>query len=183
MVSGRIGQEDDMHIRTLIRRPASLLVVGCLIGLPGCGTNFDEILRQSVSATGRTFFDSLLTDLANTLADSFDGGEALPPGDGDDDGDNGGDTTPPDGPPLDQLTGDPAAGEGIYISNGCAACHCPDAGGGCALSAPSLVGVGTGTLDDRLRGDVDHPGGKFNFTNQDIVDLRAYLVALDAGNG
>ena len=38
-------------------------------------------------------------------------------------------------------------------------------------------------LDDRLRGDVQHPGGKFNLTNQDIVDLQAYLAGLAAGNG
>ncbi len=172
-----------MYTCTLKCRPASLLVVVGLMCLPGCGTNFDEILYQTASATGRTFFDSLLTDLANTLADSFEGGDTPPPGDGPNGDNGGGDPPPSDGPPLDQLTGDPGAGEGIYVSNGCAACHCADAGGGCALSAPSLVGVGTGTLDDRLRGDVDHPGGKFNFTNQDVVDLRAYLVALEAGNG
>lgn len=171
-----------MYKNIAVRWPSLLLVVVCLMGLSGCGTNFDEVLYQTASATGRTILDRLLTDLANTLADSFDLGGA--PAQGDElDGDNSGsDTVPPLGPPLEELTGDPAAGEGVYTSNSCAACHCADAGGGCALSAPSLVDVETETLDDRLRGDVDHPGGKFNFTNQDIVNLQAYLAGLDTDN-
>jgi mono/diheme cytochrome c family protein len=172
-----------MYTYTPIRLPASLLVVACLTGLSGCGTNFDEVLYQTASATSRTFLDILLTDLANTLADSFDQRDT-PASEDEDDGDNGGgDTNPPDGPPLEELTGDPGTGEGVYASNACAPCHCADAGGGCALSAPSLVGVETETLDDRLRGDVNHPGGKVNLTNQEIVDLQAYLAGLDTDNG
>lgn len=165
---------------TPIRWPASLLVVVLLVGMSGCGTNFEDILFQSASATGRTFFDLLLTDLANALADNFDRGDTPGQGDG---LDGGGDTTPADGPPLGDLTGSPDSGDGVYASSGCAACHCPEAAGGCALSAPSLVGVGTETLDDRLRGDVAHPGGKFNLTNQEIVDLQAYLASLAPGGG
>ena len=168
-----------MYLYTPKRWPASLLIVVCLMSLSACGTNFDEVLYQTAGATGRTFLDLLFTDLANTLADSFDRGGA-PAQEDEGDGD---DTPPPVGPPLEELTGDPDAGEGIFASNSCAACHCADAVGGCALSAPSLVGVATETLDDRLRGDVAHPGGKFNLTNQDIVDLQAYLASLDTDNG
>ncbi len=172
-----------MHTYTPTRRPALLFVLVCLMGLAGCGTNFDEVLYQTASATSRTFLDWLLTDLANTLADSFDR-EGTPAQGDEDDGDNGGgDTNPPDGPLLEELTGDPGAGEGVYASNACAPCHCADAAGGCALSAPSLVGVAIDTLDDRLRGDVDHPGGKFSLTNQEIVDLQAYLAGLDTDDG
>lgn len=168
-----------MYTCTPKRWPASLLAVGCLMSVSGCGANFDEVLYQTASATGRTFLDILLTDLANTLADSFDQGGTPAPGDGL----GGGDTTPPDGPPVEELTGDLDAGEEIFVSNVCSACHCADAAGGCALSAPSLVGVATETLDDRLRGDAAHPGGKFDLTNQDIVDLQAYLASLDTDNG
>lgn len=169
-----------MYTGTPIRWPGSALVVVCLMALSGCGTKFDEALFQTASATGQTFLDILLTDLANTLADSFDQEGTSAPGDelGDD-----GEVPPPDGPPLEELTGDPDTGEAIYASNSCTPCHCADAAGGCALSAPSLVGVATETLDDRLRGDVEHPGGKFNLTNQDIVDLQAYLASLAAGDG
>lgn len=158
--------------------PVLLLVVVGLLVVSGCGTNFEEALFQAVNATGRTYLDILITDLANTLVDSLDPGEAPSL---EDEVDDGG-TPPPVGPPLEELTGDPAAGEGIYVSNSCSACHCAEATGGCALSAPSLVGVTITTVDDRLRGDVDHPGGKFNLTNQDIVDVQAYLSGLDVGN-
>jgi mono/diheme cytochrome c family protein len=152
------------------------------MGLPGCGTNLNEALYQAAGATGRTFLDILLTDLANTLADSFDQGGTPPPEDELDGGDGNG-TIPPDDPPFEELIGDPGAGEGLYASNSCTPCHCADAAGGCALNAPSLVGTATDTLDDRLRGDAAHPGGKFNLTNQEIVDLQAYLASLDADNG
>ena len=168
-----------MFSDTPIRWPGSALVVVCLLTLSACGTNFDEVLFQTAGATGRSFLDTLLTDLANTLADSFDS-EGTPASEDELDG---GEAPPQVGPPLEELTGDPAAGEEIFASNNCAPCHCADAAGGCALSAPSLVGVATETLDDRLRGDVAHPGGKFNLTNQDIVDLQAYLSSLDVGNG
>ena len=171
-----------MNANALIRWRVSVLVVVCLIGLPGCGTNFDEVLYQAAGATGRTFLDRLLTDVANTLADSFDQGGTPVPGD-ELDGDDGSDTVPPDDPPFEQLIGDPGAGEDLYASNSCTTCHCADAGGGCALDAPSLVGAATDTLDDLLRGDADHPGGKFNLTNQEIVDLQAYLASLETGDG
>ncbi len=168
-----------MYRCTSTRWGGSLLVVACFVALSGCGTNFNQALYQAAGATGRTFLDILLADLQNTIEESFDQGETPAPGDGND----GGDTTPPDGPPLEDLIGDPDVGEGIFVSNNCAPCHCEDAGGGCALSAPSLVGAETETLDELLRGDADHPGGKFNFTNQEIVDLQAYLASLEAGDG
>lgn len=167
-------------MRTLMRWPASPLVGVCLMGLSGCGTNFDEVLYQAANATGRTLLDLFLTDFANTLADSFDQ-EDTPPS-ADEVSDDGG-TTLPDGPPLGELIGDPETGESTFVSNNCAACHCADAAGGCALDAPSLVGVATETLDDRLRGDAAHAGGKFNLTDQDIVDMQAYFDRLDTDGG
>ena len=74
-------------------------------------------------------------------------------------------------------TGAPTAGEPIFASLGCAACHCADAIGGCALEAPSLVGVGSATLDELLRGDAAHPGGKFDLDDQGIADLAAFLAS------
>ncbi len=164
-------------------RSASIFVAACLAALSGCGANFDEILYQTASATGRTLIDAWLVDYANALADSFDLGGTQMPGDGLDNGGGDGDPALSDGPPLEELIGVPEAGEEIFGANSCAACHCADAGGGCALEAPSLVTVETVTLDDRLRGDADHPGGKFDLADQDVVDLQAYLSSLGAGDG
>ncbi len=66
-------------------------------------------------------------------------------------------------------------GEMIFVDNNCSACHCPDAGGGCALSAPALVGVTAEHLDVHLLGEVSHAGGTFPFDDQEIADLAAYL--------
>jgi len=73
-------------------------------------------------------------------------------------------------------TGDAANGKALFAANGCAACHCADASGGCALSAPALKGVSFQIVDDHLRGTADHPGGKFMLTDQEIADLQAYFV-------
>ncbi len=167
-------------MRTLMRWLVSPLVGVCLVGLSGCGTNLNEVLYQAANATGRTLLDLFLTDLANTLADSFEQEDAPPSGDQNGGGDG---TTLPDGPPLEELTGDPEAGESTFGSNNCAACHCADAAGGCALSAPTLIGVATETLDERLRGDAAHAGGKLDLTDQDIVDMQAYLDRLGTEGG
>ncbi len=167
-----------MHTFAPKRWPAPFLLVGCLMSVSGCGTNFNEALYLAADATGRTFLDILLTDILSPPAESFDQAET-PAQEDELDGD---DAPPPVGPPLEELTGDPDAGEDTFVSNNCTACHCADAAGGCALGAPSLVGVATETLDDRLRGDAAHPGGKFNLADQDIVDLDTYLSSLGTGD-
>lgn len=144
-----------------------------LLALSGCGTNFQDILFQVAAATGRTVADGVLTDVANTLGDALDAASPSPPTDQGD-----GAAPPPDSmnePPLDEVTGDPTAGEDLFLANNCSACHCDDASGGCALSAPSLRGIDVPTVDERLRGEIEHPGGKFDFTNQDIADIQAFL--------
>ena len=73
-----------------------MTLLALLVG--GCGTNFDEILYQSLAATGRTAFDIFLTDLANAIADRAE-----------DESDDG-----------DDSDGDDGTGEAIYVSNGCA---------------------------------------------------------------
>lgn len=74
------------------------------------------------------------------------------------------------------LTGDATNGKALYGANGCAACHCADAVGGCAANAPALMGVTTQKLDDHLRGSEVHAGGKFTLTDQEISDLQAFLA-------
>lgn len=76
------------------------------------------------------------------------------------------------------IGGDAASGETIFVGNGCGSCHCADASGGCALDAPALHDVDDETLDDILRGDTPHPGGKHDLTDQDILDLQVYLNGL-----
>jgi len=66
----------------------------------------------------------------------------------------------------------------LYANNNCADCHCADAGGGCALSAPVLVGAGVEALNAFLRGGESHSGGTAPFDDQELVDLAAYLASL-----
>lgn len=155
--------------------PIGLAAVALALGVGGCGTNLDEILFQSATALGRTYIDLLLTDAANTLAERDQDEE---PVDGDQNGDdvdggNGGDDGTTDGG-FEDLVGDPAAGEALYAS--CAACHCADASGGCLPGTPGIIGVSAETLDEFLRGDAPHPPS--DLTDQEIVDLEAYLASL-----
>ncbi len=69
-------------------------------------------------------------------------------------------------------------GEMLFADHNCSACHCPDAGGGCALSAPAVVGAAVELLDTFLRGAETHAGGTFPFDDQEIADLAAYLQSL-----
>ena len=77
-----------------------------------------------------------------------------------------------------EAAGSAENGEIIYLSNNCAACHCADASGECALSAPALVGVSAATLDAFLRGDEPHSGGQRALEDQELADLTAYLASL-----
>lgn len=170
-------------------RAVCAAVIALSLGLGGCGTSVNELLFQTGAAAGRTFLDLLLTDMANTLEDHLDSlGEPADGGDqdaDDDDGDgdangdtngNGSDNGGSTGGGLDDLTGDPTAGETLYAANGCTACHCEDAAGGCALSAPAIIDIPAQSLDDSLRGDEIHPS-KIDLTDQEIVDLEAYLAS------
>lgn len=171
-------------MRTRATRQTCALAASLVtLAVAGCGTSLETILFQTGSAAGRTFVDRLLTDVANSIADSFDavdsptdgtGNVGDPPPDDSSGGDSGG---PADGGGLDTLTGDPADGGGIYSGNGCAGCHCADAAGGCALDAPSLAGGTVETIDGALRGDAPHPV-KVDLSDQDIADLEAYLTSL-----
>lgn len=151
-------------------RRALWLALIMLAGLPGCGTVAGDAFLNVATAASTSFFDQLLTAAVNGTLDLLDPPPAPPtdeqPGDG-----NGGDGN------LDGLIGNAANGRTLYTANNCASCHCADAGGGCALNAPSLVGVGATELDDRLRGPASHPGGKFQLTDQEIVDLAAFLAS------
>lgn len=82
-----------------------------------------------------------------------------------------------DTPPPDGDGGSAANGEMIYSSNNCSACHCADASGGCALSAPALVGAEASTLSDFLSGVSPHAGGPLELSEQDLLDLEAYLAS------
>lgn len=155
--------------------------------LSACGTNFEDVLFQAVSAVGRTIVDAALTDIANDLAGALDGAsdsasdDATTDGAGGDNMTDGTGDSPADGSTggsLADLTGDPPAGQTSYNALGCASCHCGDASGGCALDAPSLTGSNAASLDDHLRGDATHVGGKFDLSDQEIVDLEAYLASL-----
>ena len=155
--------------------------------LAGCGTNLNEVLLQSGTATGRTLIDLWLTDFENRLADSLnpiagtvgDGGTTTGQGGGSTDQGNGGDGSGAGGGSTG-LTGDPATGQTLFAVNNCAACHCADASGGCAFSAPPIVGVAVDSIDGRLRGDATHPL-KVELSDQDLADVEAYLASLVGG--
>lgn len=175
------------RVQTSILTPAiRAFMLVALLALSGCGTNFSQLLLQSGTALGRSAFDLFLTDVANQVANALEqteetdtpdvgdtggaaGGDAG--GDTDDGSEGSGDDT------IGPDAGDTALGEAVYADSGCAACHCADASGDCALSAPGLVGADAATLDDFLRGDVSHPV-KPPLSDQDIADLEAYLGTL-----
>ena len=150
------------------------------LGIVGCGSDLNQVLFETLSAAGRTYVDQLLTDVANTLADRQDEADDTP-SDGDQDGDGGdgdgnGDGGVPDGG-FDDLTGDHVAGEALYTANNCAVCHCADGAGGCLSGSPPVTGVSAQVLDEFLRGDAPH-ASKVDLTDQEIVDLEAYLASL-----
>lgn len=133
----------------------------------GCSTVAGDALFNAATAAGTSVLDQLLTAAINGTLDLFNPPPADEPDDGSDSDGN-----------FEGLTGDAANGQALFAANNCASCHCADATGGCALGAPSLVGVGTTELDDNLRGESIHLGGKFPlFTDQDIVDLESYLAS------
>jgi len=80
--------------------------------------------------------------------------------------------------------GDAANGRTLFEDGdgtlpGCQFCHCADASGGCSsLNAPNIQGKPYETVDARVRGSVTHPGGKFNFSDQEVADIVAYLATL-----
>ena len=164
------------------RAGAWVLLLTVPVALAGCGTNMPDLLYQTATAAGRVYLDQLLTDVVNAVAERAEqrDANALPSDDGeagedeadvidDDSGAAGG-----GGSPFENLTGDPAAGEPLYAS--CAACHCADATGGCIAGASGLVGGSAETLDQFLRGDAPHPSS--DLSDQEIVDLEAYLASL-----
>ena len=140
---------------------AVALLLACVVGSAGCGTDVGALFGEIMAASGRTALDVWLTDLANAGvqaddADADDGDGAA--------SDDGGDGTSGD---LDSLTGDAEAGATLYAAQSCSMCHGEAPG--------DLGGVTAATLDARLRGDEPH--SKFDLTDQEIVDLAALLGA------
>lgn len=179
---GRLGRAGRWLLRgrLVVVGASSLLVAGA-----GCGSNLDDLLLQAAASVGRVVVDQAITEAANEVADAIAGdgvdstdgeidGGTDGSGDGGDgtggDGDNGG-----GGPDL-PAEGDASRGANIYADTGCASCHCADASGGCALSAPGLVGVSATVIDDALRGDAGHPTMPV-LTDQEVVDLAAFLAS------
>ena len=74
--------------------------------------------------------------------------------------------------------GSVAGGEMLFVENNCGACHCADAGGGCALDAPPLAGTSVETLTDFLTGIEPHAAGQVALSDRDFADLQAYLGSL-----
>lgn len=154
-------------------RASLVLFAAWSLAVAGCGSGFDEFLRQTAASGSRVFVDILLTDLANVVAEIGEQNNELPPDPIDDDIDE-----PDDTPPPADLEPDAVAGAAIFGANGCGGCHCPDAVGGCALNAPTLIEIDVDMLDASLVGDGPHVGGKFGLSPQDLVDLEAYLAEL-----
>ena len=81
--------------------------------------------------------------------------------------------------------GDPANGH-VLFDNGdgvnafaCMDCHCADAVGSCFANAPNIVNEAFSIVNAKTRDvDVSHGGGKFNFSEQDVADIVAFLATL-----
>lgn len=169
--------------RILHLRPLAVAAVAVSLAVAGCGSGAGELLRQTGAAAQRNFLDLLLTGLADALAAAPDQA-AESGGDGEPEADEEGQTDTPDesgdevtgAVGLEALAGDVSTGEAVFIDNGCAACHCDDAAGGCALDASSLLAVDVAAIDENLRGEDPHPVAA-ELSDQDIVDLQAYLAS------
>jgi len=83
-----------------------------------------------------------------------------------------------DGGAAEPPSGNVDNGMTIFVANGCGGCHCDDASGGCASSAPSIAGVALDTLDDIIRGDDSHPFTKLDLSDEELNDVHAYLAGL-----
>ncbi len=167
-------------MRNLPMKPTCMCVgLLCLplgfVALPGCGTNYEDVLFQVASAAGRTAVDLFVTDVVNTVAgvEDVDNSVDEDATDDTDGADNGGGVVD-----LDSLVGDAVAGQDIFTVNNCGACHCADGIGGCALDAPTVIGVATSVTDEVLRGGDPHAGGKFSLSDQELVDLAAFMASL-----
>lgn len=153
-----------------IAAPLVVIMCSCWLAIAsGCGTSFENAAVQAGAAGGRTLIDLWLTELANQLADQLAG---------DGSADNGNDNGGMFGGDLTPLVGDPVNGQALWQANPCMSCHCADASGGCQLDAPNIQMVDRFTIDLRTRGPISHPGGKYNFSDQDVVDLEAYIMSL-----
>ena len=68
----------------------TFIAVILFLGVSGCGTNVQDILYQTGSSVGRSFYDMLLTEMVNDIADAFDttADDAADDEDADDDGED-----------------------------------------------------------------------------------------------
>ena len=71
--------------------------------------------------------------------------------------------------------GDAAAGEAFYIANGCGGCHAADASGG---FGPNIQGASAADILAQLNGADPHPVTVDGVTEQDALDLEAWLGSL-----
>jgi Cys-rich repeat protein len=71
--------------------------------------------------------------------------------------------------------GDPVAGEAFYGANGCVGCHAADATGGVG---PNIQGESAAEIFARLSGASSHPVTVSDVTEQDSLDLEAWLGSL-----
>ena len=149
-----------MH--TITRWPIRLVAVALFLGLAGCGTNIEEILYQTGTATGRTLFDVMLTDLANAIVECWEGDEA--PADGEDDDDaNGGEN----GDDANGGNGE-VDGSALYANN-CSACHGADGASG---FAPDITAMAAETLSTGLE-SASH--GSISLTEEEVAAIAGFL--------
>lgn len=143
---------------------------GLVVGASGCGTNADALLLQAANAAGITVVDQLLTEIANVLAGTPEANDEQTPADSDPSSGGGDDSG-------DEASGDPDAGQDVFVSNNCAGCHCADGKGGCALNAPAIIGADAARLAGAFAETSGHPV-KPVLSEQELADLAAYLDSL-----
>jgi mono/diheme cytochrome c family protein len=164
------------------------LVAACFVG---CGANAGDLLFNSLSATGNTALDLLLTQFANQVADALN-----PPPDNGNANDNASDNTNDnvaenenentnvnDNSSGELPDGDPVAGQAAFIANACNTCH-GDAGQGGGIG-PALANENKlAGLEQRFGDGAAHFG--HTLSAQDIQDVATWLLdpsATDGGGG
>ncbi len=154
----------------------ALLATGWVLSVTGCGVDLNQLLIEAANVGATTALDILLTDVVVNAADAVEDIEDAPIDSADGDSDTEDDDSAGGEVSID-IEGDIAAGQDLFTSSGCAACHCADATGGCALSAPSLIDVDVDTLNAKLRVNGPHFGIDTGLGDQQIADLQAFFAS------
>ncbi len=148
----------------------TFIAVILFLGVSGCGTNVQDILYQTGSSVGRSFYDMLLTEMVNDIADAFDttADDAADDEDADDDGEDPADDGADDDADDDGDDGAAPDGATLYADN-CAACHGDDGASG---FGPDVTGL---SADDMAAGLESGTHAGISLTDDEVAAIAELM--------